>query len=216
MTTIKSVGCGHRHAIAPNDDDDDLIQSQPLLRREDLHDDPIAQFTRWIDTAACSPVSQPLAATLATVTADGRTLARTVLLKFCDTNGFVFFTHLGSRKVQQMKENPHVSLLFPWLAQNRQVNVTGRAERLGGFDAVKCFLLGENNGVTARAAVEMQLEELKHRLGAGVLPLGASWGGYRIVSESVEFFQGRGLREHDRFLYTRVGQSRSWEIAPLD
>jgi pyridoxamine 5'-phosphate oxidase len=192
-----------------------LTASRPLLRREHLHDDPIAQFAQWLEDTARGPATQPLAASLATVGADGRPLARTVLLKFYDPKGFVFFTHLGSRKVRQMSENPHVSLLFPWLAQNRQVNVTGCAEKLGAFEAVKCFLLGENNGVTARAAVEMQLEELRHRLGAGVLPMGASWGGYRVVPESVEFFQGRGPREHDRFLYTRIDGGR-WEIVPLD
>lgn len=189
--------------------------STSLLRREDLHEDPVAQFTAWLEQAARGAVSQPLAAMLATVGADGRPLARTVLLKLYDAKGFVFFTHLGSRKVRQMSENPQVSLLFPWLAQNRQINITGRAEKLGAFEAVKCFLLGENNGVTARAAVEMQLEELRHRFGAGVLPMGASWGGYRVVPDTLEFFQGRGPREHDRFLYTRQAGG-PWEIEPLD
>ena len=189
--------------------------STPVLRREDLHEDPVGQFAAWLEQAARGAVAQPLAAMLATAGADGRPLARTVLLKFYDADGFVFFTHLGSRKVRQMSENPQVSLLFPWLAQNRQVNVTGRAEKLGAIEAVKCFLLGENNGVTARAAVEMQLEELKHRLGAGVLPMGASWGGYRVVPDTLEFFQGRGPREHDRFLYTRRAGGL-WEISPLD
>ena len=189
--------------------------SPPLLRREDLRADPYKQFTAWLEDAARGPVSQPLASSLATVGADGRPLVRTVLLKFFNADGFVFFTHLGSRKVRQMSENPHVSLLFPWLALNRQVNITGRAEKLGAYEAVKCFLLGENNGVTARAAVEMQLEELKNRLGAGLLPLGAAWGGYRVVPDTLEFFQGRGPREHDRFLYTRR-ESGSWEIEPLD
>ena len=189
--------------------------SRPLLRREDLRDDPYEQFTDWLEQAARGAVSQPLASMLATVGADGRPLARTVLLKFYDARGFVFFTHLGSRKVRQMAENPHVSLLFPWLALNRQVNITGRAEKLGAFEAVKCFLLGENNGVTARAAVEMQLEELKNRLGAGVLPFGAAWGGYRVVPDTLEFFQGRGPREHDRFIYRR-SEYGSWGIEPLD
>ena len=179
--------------------------STPVLRREDLHEDPVGQFAAWLEQAARGAVAQPLAAMLATAGADGRPLARTVLLKFYDADGFVFFTHLGSRKVRQMSENPQVSLLFPWLAQNRQVNVTGRAEKLGAFEAVKCFLLGENNGVTARAAVEMQLEELKHRLGAGVLPMGASWGGYRVVPTEFEFWQGRANRLHDRMRYRREG-----------
>lgn len=173
------------------------------------------QFAVWLDQAARGGVPQPLAATLATAGADGRPLARTVLLKFFDAEGFVFFTHLGSRKARQISENPHVSLLFPWLALNRQVNVTGCAARLGAFEAMKCFLLGENNGVTARAAVEMQLAELQRRLGAGVPPLGASWGGYRIMPDTLEFFQGRGPREHDRFLYRRKGRDE-WEIVLLD
>lgn len=188
--------------------------STPLLRREDLHENPVAQFTVWLEQAASGAVSQPLAAMLATVGADGRPLARTVLLKYFDADGFVFFTHLGSRKVRQISENPQVSLLFPWLALNRQINITGRAEKLGAFEAVKCFLLGENNGVTARAAVEMQLAELKRRLGAGVLPMGASWGGYRVVPDTLEFFQGRGPREHDRFLYTRRAGG-PWDIEPM-
>lgn len=189
--------------------------SPPLLRREDLHADPVTQFAAWLDQAARGAVPQPLAATLATAGADGRPLARTVLLKFFDAHGFVFFTHLGSRKVRQMSENQQVSLLFPWIPQNRQINITGRSEKLGALEAVKCFLLGENNGVTARAAVEMQLADLKHRLGAGVLPMGASWGGYRVVPDTLEFFQGRGPREHDRFLYTR-GAGGAWDIEPLD
>ena len=153
--------------------------SRPLLRREDLRADPYKQFTAWLEDAARGAVSQPLASSLATVGADGRPLVRTVLLKFFNADGFVFFTHMGSRKVRQMSENPHVSLLFPWLALNRQVNITGRAEKLGPYEAVKCFLLGENNGVTARAAVEMQLGELKKRLGA-------AWGGYRVVPHVIE------------------------------
>ncbi|MBI5801268.1 MAG: pyridoxal 5'-phosphate synthase [Verrucomicrobia bacterium] len=187
------------------------------LRREDFCDDPIAQFARWLEDAARGAVTQPLAGSLATVGADGRPRSRTVLLKFFNAEGFVFFTHLGSRKVRQMAANPNVSLLFPWLALNRQVNITGRAEKLGAFEAVKCFLLGENNGVTAHAAVEMQLAELVKRLGAeaDLLATGASWGGYRIAPETLEFFQGHGPRQHDRFLYTRAADG-SWSMEPLD
>lgn len=190
--------------------------SVPLLRQEDLHQDPIVQFTRWLDAAASGPVSQPLAATLASVGIDGRPLARTVLLKYYDSKGFVFFTHLGSRKVRQMEENSNVSLLFPWFPQNRQVNVAGQAQQLGGLEAVKCFLVGESNGVSTRVALEMQLDDLKRRFGAGVMPLGAAWGGYRIVPDSIEFFQGRGPRVHDRFLYTRDAETNSWHIAAID
>lgn len=187
----------------------------PVLRRENLCADPYPQLVTWLDEAARSPVQQPLAATLTTVGREDGPLARTVLIKYHDAQGLVFFTHLRSRKVRQMTENPRVSLLFPWLAQNRQVGITGRAERLGGLAAVKCFLLGQQSGVTARAAVEMQLAELTRRLGAGVLPLGASWGGYRVVPDSVEFFQGYGPLQHDRFLYVRK-EPDGWTIEQLD
>lgn len=189
--------------------------SAARLCREDLHDDPYPQFVAWLDEAARSPVQQPLAATLTTVGREDGPLARTVLIKYHDARGLVFFTDLQSRKVRQMTENPQVSLLFPWLAQNRQVGITGRAERLGGLAAVKCFLLGQHSGVTARVAVEMQLAELTRRFGTGVLPLGASWGGYRVVPDSMEFFQGYGPLQHDRFLYVRK-EPDDWEIEPLD
>ena len=189
--------------------------SQPLLRREDLNDEPIEQFTTWLNEAARGAVPQPLAATLATATANGQPLARTVLLKFYDAEGFVFFTDLGSRKVQHISENPQVSLLFPWLALNRQVNITGHAKKLGAIEAVKCFLLGQNNGVSARTAIEMQLAALSRSLGEGVLPMGPSWGGFRVVPETIEFFQGRGPREHDRFLFVRRADG-SWEIEALE
>jgi pyridoxamine 5'-phosphate oxidase len=186
-----------------------------VLRREDLHDDPLEQFTFWLKQAAIGPVPQPLALSLATAGADGRPLVRTVLLKYYDEEGFVFFTHLGSRKVRQMAENAQVSMLFPWLALSRQVIIAGRAERLGALDAVKCFLLGENNGVTAKAAVAMQLDEIKRRLAGGTQPFAASWGGFRIKPDSFEFWQGRGERDHDRFLYSRCPESE-WKIDALE
>jgi pyridoxamine 5'-phosphate oxidase len=188
------------------------------LRPEHLAPHPIAQFKLWLEEAANGGVSQPLAATLATVGHDGQPLARTVLLKFVDEAGPVFFTHLGSRKVRQMAENPRASLLFPWLVQQRQVGFAGTARRLGTFEALKCFLMGESGGVSARAAVEMQLAELKRKLGTDgktpALPLGPAWGGFRIEPESVEFFQGRGGREHDRYLYRRE-TAGGWGCEPL-
>ncbi|MFA6545556.1 MAG: pyridoxal 5'-phosphate synthase [Limisphaerales bacterium] len=193
----------------------DAPVSSPLLRREDLRGTPLEQFEFWLQQAARSAVAQPLAMSLATVGGDGRPLVRTVLLKYFDSEGFVFFTDVGSRKVRQMSENPQVSLLFPWIELNRQVVVSGRAGKLGTFEAVKCFLLGEQGGVTASAAVEMQLEELRQRLGSGVPLLAPSWVGYRVQPDSVEFFQGRGAREHDRFLYAR-GPDGGWTIQALD
>lgn len=194
-------------------------QPSDPIRPENLAAHPVAQFKRWLEEAAQAGLPQPLAATLATVGHDGQPLARTVLLKFVDEAGPVFFTHLGSRKVRQISENPRASLLFPWLAQQRQVGFAGAARRLGTLEALKCFLMGERGGVSARTAVEMQLAELKKKLGAddnaASLPLGPAWGGFRIEPESVEFFQGRGGREHDRYLYRRT-TTGDWNCGRLE
>jgi pyridoxamine 5'-phosphate oxidase len=100
------------------------------LRREDLNPDPIAQFQLWLDEASAAKVIEPTAMSLATVGKDGSVRVRTVLLKGLDARGFVFFTNLESRKARQIAENPNVSLLFPWLAMERQVIVMGQASRL--------------------------------------------------------------------------------------
>lgn len=194
------------------------LSSDPI-RPESLAAHPVAQFKRWLEEAAQAGLPQPLAATLATVGHDGQPLARTVLLKFVDEAGPVFFTHLGSRKVRQMSENPRASLLFPWLEQRRQVGFAGAARRLGTLDALKSFLMGERGGVSARAAVERQLAELKKKLGtddnAASLPFGPAWGGFRIEPDSVEFYQGRDGRAHDRYLYRRTATG-DWSCGRLE
>ena len=151
---------------------------------------------------------------LATVTDQGIPMVRTVLLKCYDEDGFVFFTEVNSRKVQQIASNPAASLLFPWLPLNRQVIVTGKAEKLGTLATVKCILMGENNGATSRAALEFQLAEIKFRIAAGSFSLAPSFCAFRISPETIEFWQGRGPREHDRFLYSR-SQSGGWTISAL-
>jgi len=110
------------------------------LRREDLKPDPIEQFNLWLEEAARAGVIEPTAMSLATSWSNGRPLVRTVLLKGLDSLGFVFFTNLESRKAQQVSENPNVSLLFPWLALERQVIVTGCARQIPVVEAVKYFV----------------------------------------------------------------------------
>ncbi|HYY30387.1 MAG TPA: pyridoxal 5'-phosphate synthase [Chthoniobacterales bacterium] len=110
------------------------------LRREDLHSDPIAQFNRWLEDACVAGVIEPTAMSLATAWSDGRPLIRTVLLKGVDVRGFVFFTNLDSRKARQISDNPYVSLLFPWLALERQVIVTGCATKISTAEVVQYFL----------------------------------------------------------------------------
>jgi pyridoxamine 5'-phosphate oxidase len=196
------------------------------LEREELKADPFAQFALWFEQACSGGVIEPNAMSLATVSADGRPLVRTVLLKSYDARGFVFFTNLESRKARQIAENPNVSLLFPWLAQERQVIVAGVAERISSAETVAYFLtrprgsqLGawvsrQSSVITTRKLLEMQWEEMKRKFAGGEVPLPSWWGGYRVAPREIEFWQGRANRLHDRFLYTRQ-DGGDWTIDRL-
>ncbi len=195
------------------------------LREEDLLADPVAQFTAWFKQALDAELLEPNAMSLATAWADGRPLLRTVLLKNYDERGFVFYTNLGSRKARQLKENPHASLLFPWLPLERQVIVTGKAERLSMAETLKYFVtrprdsqIGawasqQSSPISSRQALEMEWESLKRKFSQGDVPLPDFWGGFRVVPETVEFWQGGPNRLHDRMLYTRQGAA--WKIERL-
>jgi pyridoxamine 5'-phosphate oxidase len=201
--------------------------TQAALREEDLLADPFAQFTAWFKQAIDAEVLEPNAMSLATAWADGRPLLRTVLLKNYDDRGFVFFTNLGSRKARQLKENPHAALLFPWLALERQVIVTGRAERLSMVETVKYFVtrprdsqIGawasqQSSPISSRQVLEMEWESLKRKFSQGEVPLPDFWGGFRVVPETIEFWQGGPNRLHDRMVYTRQGGAWKTErLAP--
>ena len=180
------------------------------LRREDLKLDPIEQFNLWLEEACSAGVIEPTATSLATSWRDGRPLVRTVLLKGLDAHGFVFFTNLESRKARQISENPHVSLLFPWLALERQVIVTGRASKIAPMEALKYFVTRphgsklaawasrQSSVISSRKVLEMEWERLKQKFGAGQIPLPSFWGGYRVSAQTIEFWQGGADRLHDR------------------
>jgi len=196
------------------------------LRRADLHADAIAQFSRWMEEAFRAGVIEPNAMSLATAWKDGRPLVRTVLLKGVDSRGFVFYTNLESRKARQLAENPNASLLFPWLALERQVIVTGPVSRLSTIEAVKYFAIRprdsqisawaspQSSKISSRKFLEIEWESMKRKFGEGKVPLPPFWGGYRVAPETVEFWQGRQNRLHDRFEYTRQSNG-SWTIDRL-
>jgi pyridoxamine 5'-phosphate oxidase len=196
------------------------------LRREDLRADPFEQFAAWMNEACESGMAEPNAMSLATACADGRPTLRTVLLKAFDERGFVFYTNLESRKARQISGNANVSLLFPWLALHRQVAVNGVAERVPTSEALAYFAtrpfgsqLGawaspQSQVVSARALLEMKWEEAKRKFQEGRVPMPSFWGGFRVVPRDIEFWQGRGHRLHDRFLYTRL-EEQTWKIERL-
>ena len=196
------------------------------LDLEQLKPSPLDQFALWFQEAMDARVVEPNAMSLATTGADQRPLVRTVLLKSYDERGFVFFTNFQSRKARQISENANVSLLFPWLALERQVIVCGSAEKVSTAETLAYFItrprgsqLGawvsaQSSIITTRSLLEQKWEEMKRKFGEGQVPLPSFWGGYRVVPREIEFWQGRPSRLHDRFLYTRQTDG-SWDIDRL-
>jgi pyridoxamine 5'-phosphate oxidase len=195
------------------------------LRRAEMLGEPVAQFGKWFAQACAAGVHEPNAMSLATVAPTGQPSQRTVLLKYFDASGFVFFTNYESRKAREIAVNPRVCLLFPWLTLERQVIVQGRAEKISALESLKYFAsrprdsqLGawvsqQSAVIGSRQLLEMKLAEIKRKFSAGEVPLPSFWGGFRVVPEAVEFWQGGEGRLHDRLLYERRGDG--WEIARL-
>jgi pyridoxamine 5'-phosphate oxidase len=195
------------------------------LRREDLDRDPVVQFERWFQDALGAGVPEPNAMSIATVDAAGQPSLRTVLLKFFDHTGFVFYTNLGSRKAREIGANPRVALLFFWPQLHRQVKIRGNATRTSAAESLGYFMrrprdsqLGawiseQSQPIASRQILEEKLAEIRRKFGDGEVPLPSFWGGYRVDADAIEFWQGRENRLHDRFLYTRV--TAQWQIERL-
>ncbi|WP_374199878.1 pyridoxamine 5'-phosphate oxidase [Kitasatospora sp. SUK 42] len=199
------------------------------LVEEQLAPEPVGQFTRWFHEADDAGVVEPNAMVLSTADAQGRPSSRTVLLKAYDARGFVFFTNYGSRKGSELAANPYAGLLFPWIALARQVIVQGRVEKVGRDETAAYFRtrphgsqLGawaseQSSPVSGRDVLEQRYAELERRYpeGEGV-PVPPFWGGYRVVPESVEFWQGRENRLHDRLRYVADPASPTgWRVERL-
>lgn len=195
------------------------------LSEENLELNPLVQFRAWFDTARTQGIPEPNAMTLGTADCSGRVSCRTVLLKAYDERGFVFFTNYGSRKARQIAENPRASLLFPWVALARQVEIEGLVEKISTTESLAYFLsrpylsqLGawvsdQSQVISSRQILTAKFEELKRSFMEGNVPKPEGWGGYRVIPETIEFWQGGASRLHDRFLYTRSDDD--WKIERL-
>ncbi len=195
------------------------------LRREDLDGDPIEQFRIWFEQAQSADLLEPNAMSLATAGADGQPSVRTVLMKYFDAHGFVFFTNLESAKARQMAENVRVALLFYWQPLERQIIVRGDVETVSRSESLAYFVkrphgsqLGawvsdQSRVISSRKVLEMKLQEMKRKFAEGKVPLPTFWGGYRVRPREMEFWQGRPSRLHDRFLYGR--SDGAWTIERL-
>jgi len=192
------------------------------LEKEDLNADPIIQFKSWFEDAKKSePI--PTAMSLSTVNNNGEPTLRTVLLKLFDQRGFVFFTNYKSRKAGHITDNPNVAVLFNWVALERQVTITGVAEKIKTKESKKYFMsrprgsqLGawvsdQSSVLSSRKILELELKEMKRKFSDGEIPLPDFWGGYRIIPKTFEFWQGRPNRLHDRFIYS-MQSNELWKI----
>jgi pyridoxamine 5'-phosphate oxidase len=191
----------------------------------DLQPDPFAQFDGWMREAIAAQLLEPNAMSLATVATDGSPSLRIVLLKGFDARGFVFYTNYDSRKARDIAGQPAVALLFSWLPLERQVTVTGRAEKISTAESLHYFLsrprdsqIGawasrQSEVITTRSLLEQKFAEMRAKFSAGEIPLPSHWGGYRVTPATFEFWQGRPNRLHDRFRYAR--ESTGWRIERL-
>ncbi len=196
------------------------------LRRADLDPDPFKQFATWFGQAAAAQIPDVNAMALATAGADGAPAVRIVLLKGISEHGFVFYTNYGSEKGRHLEENPRAALNLFWEPLERQIRIDGQVEKTSREESEEYFHsrpIGSQLGawasrqsevIASREALEAQLARVTEQYGSGVVPLPPHWGGYVVVPRTIEFWQGRANRLHDRFRYTRQADG-GWLIERL-
>ena len=190
--------------------------------------DPITQFQIWLKAAVENPVNVEANAMVLSTVSDSAPTSRTVLLKDVTKEGFTFFTNYNSRKADSIAVNPNVSLLFPWYAMERQVIVLGKAERISESDSASYFATrpwssqigawasSQSQKLESRAELEKSWEKFSLQYPEGsVVPKPPHWGGFLVEPTSIEFWQGRYSRLHDRLRFTRDSASANWVLQRL-
>jgi len=195
------------------------------FRRTELGECPLEQFSEWMNDAKSANLGEPNACTLTTADASARPTTRAMLLKGIEDGHFLFFTNFGSRKARELKENPQAVLHFPWWSIQRQLTVEGLVDRLDEKSSEEYFhsrplesRLGawasrQSEVIQSRESLENAFEEMVERFGENP-PKPPFWGGFRLKPETIEFWQGRTGRLHDRFRYSRTSENE-WNIERL-
>jgi pyridoxamine 5'-phosphate oxidase len=200
--------------------------AQRGLRRGDLDPDPIQQFNAWLSEAVERQILEPNAMIVASVDADGQPWTRTVLLKICDQRGFTFFTNYDGAKGRHFAGNPRVAMTFWWGALERQVNISGTLEKTSREESeayfharpeasqVGAWASAQSEVIAHRDELERRFSEVREKYDGEEIPLPPQWGGYRVAPHTIEFWQGRRSRLHDRLRYTRQADG-TWKIERL-
>lgn len=196
------------------------------LNEADLHEDPIKQFEAWFTQAANEGIVEPNAFTLATVSAEGKPSSRIVLLRNFDQRGFTFFTNYNSQKGSDMAENPYVAMNFFWPDMERQIRINGTVEKITALESLDYFksrprgsqigawASDQSKELVSRELLEGRIAEIEKRFAGKDVEKPPFWGGFRVKPETIEFWQGRPSRLHDRLRYSKQGDG--WKVDRLN